>query len=504
MSEVYIFSSLDIENDYSTYGLAGALIVTECIHKEVANGESSLSLTCPIDPYGKYKMLSNDRIVSAKVPVRNCPEVWQDGTISTVWKYVVKDASLLTSTNQRKLYKNVTGSKARATMNSGDVVTVIQKPDGAERWRATTDYGEGWVDPNGIDLVTEYVIDPTDEQAFKAVASNWSLQYQLFRIYQVNKTLTEVKVEARHITYDLLYNVTTFETDLAIHAFTTVQRILQYCYLPHGFTALSNMLDEHGDLNFRNMNPIEAYLDSEKGVCALYNCAMIRDDFNLYFIHEPGVNRGVRIEYSANMTSIDFEANLDDIYNNILPLGENEDGSILYLVDGDESGDAEQHVIPDGRVVTMQNYVDYKASQGIVINPPFLAVDRLYVLKCENCKVGEEEKGGRTVTKEIARARMLEQTYKMFDTKCYEPKVSMKIEMAEAMSSNITREMAVELGKCFLFDFVTVIHPELGINQLVRITGMEWDCLLDKSKSIEVGDHKQTLADLIKSVGGSK
>ena len=504
MSEVYIFSSVDLDNDYSTYGLAGALFPTECVHKEVANGESTLTLTHPLDSYGRYKEFEVERIISAKVPVRNCPEVWQDGTISTVWKYVVKDASLLTSINQRKLYKKVTGSKARATMNPGDIVTVIQKPDGASRWRATTNYGEGWVDPNGIDLVTEYEIDPEDEQAFKAVASNWSLQYQLFRIYKVEKTLTEVKVEARHITYDLLYNVTTFETELAIHLVTTIKRILQYCYFPHRFSALSNMLDEHGDLNFRNMNPIEAYLDPEKGVCALYNCAMIRDDFNLYFVHEPGVNRGVRIEYAANMASIDFEANLDDIYNNILPLGEDENGKILYLVDGDETGDADQYVIPNGRIVTMQNYVDYKASQGITINPPTYVVDRLYVLKCENCKVGEKEEGGRTVTKEIARARMLEQAYKMFDTKCYEPKVSMKIEMAEAASSTITREMAIELGKCFLFDFVTVIHPGLGINQLVRITGMEWDCLLDKSKSIEIGDRRDTLADLIKKVGGSR
>lgn len=504
MSEVYIFSAIEEENDYGTFGLAGALTPSECIFKEVANGESSLSLTHPIDKGGRYKAFEVERIISAKVPVRNCPEVYEGYVISVIWKYVVKPQDQLSSVNQRKLYKKATGSKSKATMNSGDEVTVVQKPDGGERWRAQTPYGEGWVIPEALDYVSEYVVDPSDPQTFKDLTTYWTLRYQLFRIYKVDKTLTEVKVEARHITYDLLYNITTFHTDIAVHLATTVKRILQYCYLPHSFEALSNSIDEHAELDFENMNPIEAYLDTEKGVCALYDCAVIRDNYTFYFLHDPGVNRGVRIEYAANMTSIDYEADFDDIYNNIIPVGETEDGKPLYLVDGEESGDAEQHVIPPGRVVTIGDYVAYKASQGIIINPPTYAVDRLYYLKCENCKVGEEEPGKGKVTKEVARARMLAQTYKKFDEKCYEPKISMKIEMSETFLSSVSLTLATSLGKCFLFDYVTVIHKDLGINQLVRVTGIEWDCLLDKSKSIEIGDHRDTLADLIKKVGGSK
>lgn len=504
MSEVYVFSGSEEDNDYSTYGLVGALLPTECIFKEVINGESTLTMTHPLDSYGRYKALAVERILTAVVPVRFNPELFDDITVSVIWKYVVKDASLLTSVKQRKLYKKKSGSKSKAKMKPGDEVTVVQKPEDGTRWRASTKYGNGWVVPDALELVTEYTIDPEDRQAFQNLASYWSLRYQMFRIYKVEKTLTEIKVEARHISYDLLYNVTTFETELSTPLETTAARILQYCYLPHPFSALSREVEQRADLNFKNMNPIEAFLDTEKGLCALYGCAMLRDNYALVFVHEPGVNRGVRIEYSSNMKSIDYEANFDDIYNKILPLGETSDGKLLYLVDGEESGDADEHTIPEGRIVSLDDYVSYKASQGITITPPTYNVDRLYVLKCEKCKVGEKEKDGRTVTKAIARARMLDQAYKMFDTKCYEPKISMKVEMSDTYANNLSRQIAIDLGRCYLYDFVTVVHKDFNINQLVRITGMEWDCLLDRSKSIEIGDRKETLADLIKKVGGSK
>ena len=45
MSDIYVFSSNDNTNDYSTMGLVGALTPTECTFKETANGESIVELT---------------------------------------------------------------------------------------------------------------------------------------------------------------------------------------------------------------------------------------------------------------------------------------------------------------------------------------------------------------------------------------------------------------------------------------------------------------------------
>ena len=128
MSDIYVFSPADENNDYSTMGLVGALCPTSCKFEETANGESVLTLSHPLDSYGKYQALTDGNILVASVPVRTTPEIENGAVVTTVWKYKVKNLSLLTSKAQRTLYKKQTGSGAIKVMNTGDEVTVVLKP----------------------------------------------------------------------------------------------------------------------------------------------------------------------------------------------------------------------------------------------------------------------------------------------------------------------------------------------------------------------------------------
>ena len=104
MSDIYVFSSNDNANNYTTMGLVGALTPTECTFKETANGESIVELTHPIDAFGRYTALQRGNILAVPVPVRTTPEIRDGQCVTTAWTYKVKPLNQLTSTAQRTLY----------------------------------------------------------------------------------------------------------------------------------------------------------------------------------------------------------------------------------------------------------------------------------------------------------------------------------------------------------------------------------------------------------------
>ena len=128
MGYIYVFGPNDDENDYSSMGLAGDLEPKKCVFKEVANGESCVELEHPVDAFGKYTYLQPGNILIVPVPVRTTPEIQNGKFVTTVWKYKVRDASQLSSSKQRTLYKSKTGSSKLRELNPGETLTVVEVP----------------------------------------------------------------------------------------------------------------------------------------------------------------------------------------------------------------------------------------------------------------------------------------------------------------------------------------------------------------------------------------
>ena len=91
MSDIYVFSSSEESNDYDSMGLVGALVPTECTFEETANGESIVTLTHPIDEFGRYAALERGNILVLPVPVRTTPEIQNGRCVSIIWTYKIKD-----------------------------------------------------------------------------------------------------------------------------------------------------------------------------------------------------------------------------------------------------------------------------------------------------------------------------------------------------------------------------------------------------------------------------
>ena len=555
MSDIYVFSSNDNTNDYTTMGLVGALTPTECTFKETANGESIVELTHPIDTFGRYTALQRGNILAVPVPVRTTPEIHDGKCVTTVWTYKVKPLNQLTSTAQRTLYMwRFSSAPKVAVLNPGEEITVIYKANEEEPasgeedihpWKAKSKRGEGWIDPDALELVTTHSIED-DPAAIEEIQSPWTVTKQYFRIYETKKSLDEINVTARHISYDLLYNMTRYRMGYEASLQDILDGVLGNCYAEHQFSAYTT-LDATQTGNWYDLrNPIDVFLNADDGLCARFGVDLIRDNYNLYFLKNPGINRGVRIQYGKNMTGVDFTSSEDEVATRIVPVGEKEDGTKLYLDDeiafpgvlkynsrGNTVKELQRRLVQLGYSVGstgVDGIFEWRTENGLnafkadanlpqdgiydeathealmealgISSQPYIDSEHIndypiihvYELKCENCTVGTQEDGGGKVTEEIARARMRQQVEDLLESGCDLPKIEMSVEFVNLGDTEEYKQFR-NLENCFLYDYVIVQHPTMDIDVTAQIMEIEWDCLLDRMVSVEIGSVGKTLAN---------
>ena len=475
MSDIYVFGPDDESNDYSTMGLVGALTPTSCKFQEVANGDSLITMEHPKDDFGRYAALEKGNILIVPVPVRTTPEIQNGSCVTTVWTYKVKPLDQLTSASQRTLYKKSTGSGKMKIMQAGDVVTVVSKPPtelGSDRWKVKTRYGTGWIDPNGVELITEHKID-NNANAIEEIQSPWTITPQIFRIYETTKNLDSITVSARHITYDLNYDICHWlvGAENSVSLQYAINQILACGYTDTSrFSVYTNVANEKIGGRYRAKTIIGAYLDAEDGVCAQYNVCMVRDNHDMYFLHDPGINRGVRLQYSKNLTGITFKSSDDEVITRIVPIGEYENGLELGI----------------GDTVATQ-YIDTP-------NASKYPIKHVCYYKCNNAKVGQKDTNGGKVTIEVARARMRKQAQDLIDNGCDLPKIEMEVEFVN-LGDTVEYAQYKNLENAFLFDYVIVQHPDFNIDVTARIVEINWDCLLDRMVSSKIGSVGETIAN---------
>lgn len=556
MSDIYVFSSNDNTNDYSTMGLVGALTPKECTFKETANGESIVELTHPLDSFGRYTALQRGNILAVPVPVRTTPEIQNGEYVTDVWTYKLKPLSQLTSAAQRTLYMwRFSDSPKVALLQDGDEVTVTWKanendPASGDQednhpWKVRSKYGEGWVVPDSFELVKQHDISG-DANSIQEVQSPWMVTTQYFRIYETQKSIDEIAVSARHISYDLLYNLTNYRNGFSTSLQDILDGVLNGCYAQHQFSAYTTLEGDQSGNYYDDRNPIDIFLNEEDGLCKRFGVDVIRDNYNLYFLKNPGINRGVRIQYGKNMTGIDFTTSDDEVATRIVPVGEKEDGTKLYLDDsiafpgtlkygsrGNTVKELQSRLVQLGYSVgstgidgifewrTENGLNAFKADAGLpengiydeethkalmealgITSEPYIDSEHIndypiihvYELQCENCTVGTEEDGGGKVTEEVARARMREQAEKLLENGCDQPKIEMSVEFINLGDTEEYKQFR-NLENCFLYDYVIVQHPTMDIDVTAQIMEIEWDCLLDRMVSVEIGSVGKTLAN---------
>lgn len=443
MADIYVYTPN--ETDFDNFGRVGALVPTSATITIAANKPAELTLVHPYDEWNKYTALQCGAIIKCPMPVRTCPEIDGGTYVTTVETWTVKATA---TKAQRGVYSKVSGGKRKKTLKPGTLVTVVKKPANADRWKIKTGKTNGWMTEAALHYETTEVL-PGTQAGIETAAPAWSARDQLFRVYEnpvSDGDDQKITARARQIINDLAGNLTGWSDEGAVAMQDALDGIFDAAAKPHGFEYYTDIADTRVGFDYRDRNILDAIINEDDGVAARFGVELVIDDEELYFLHDAGVDRGMRIAYGENMQGVTWETSYDDLVTCVRPYGQKKDGTRLYLSD-DGTDD----------LVYSDHYGDY--------NAPYIIS-----LECEGCKIGE---GG--VTKALARERMREQAEAVFEDHVDLPAMTVDVDF---INLGDTEEYWGYRGleTAYLYAPIYVQHPQFGLYQL-RVEEMEYDAL---------------------------
>lgn len=291
---------------------------------------------------------------------------------------------------------------------------------------------------------------------------------QAFRIYRVTTPINGiVKIYAQHISYDLAAIATPQWESTPITPQLAIEEVFDNALTPHRFTFQTDYTEAKA---FAVSKPksLRAVLGGEEGsVLSLWGGEFEWDNFKVIHHQGRGHNNGVVIEYGKNLTKLEHDSDISDVYTDLLP----------YAVTEDEEGNetvitlAEQ-ILQIGKTTLSQRKTlikDFTDSFDIdaVITEDLLREKAQKYL--ENNPLGME-----TPTLTIS-----------FEALWKQP------------------EYAAVLERVALCDTVTVRHSELGISEHVKVIKTVYDTLAEKYVSITLGSAKASLLSTISDTAQS-
>ena len=435
-----------------------------CIVTETLNGEWELTLVHDIDERGKWMRLSEGCILRAPVPAAMTPSVdlvtqqYQTSTYDVqIYKITTKSGPLHlrsgTGTNYRILGK----------YKKGREVIVLNKTTSS--WYAVTapDGKHGYMASQYLTFQrTETQTVQTNVGFRNQVIESRQLRDQPFRIYRVVPELDKVTVYARHIFYDLLDNMikSLKPSPFAVGA-SVVQSLSGACLSSHDFSFYSDLTSTAEDVEWENVNPVEAML-GENGLVSKYGAELARDWYDVFLVKRVGNDTDVSIREKKNLTGISYDVDETDVVTRIMPTGEDADGNILYLP---------------------ELYID-SPNLNAYTHPKWI---HLPVSEAREVTDGDEPKSKTQCYAEMRKAAQVE-----FDAGCDLPTVTLKVDFVNCSDAEEYKQYAA-LTDIFLGDSVRVVARRIGVEVSMRMTQYTYDCLTRKYTSVTLGTAADTL-----------
>ena len=285
---------------------------------------------------------------------------------------------------------------------------------------------------------------------------------QPFRIYRVVPELDKVTVYARHIFYDLLDNmIKSLKPSPSAVGASVVQSLSGACLSSHDFSFYSDLTSTAEDVEWENINPVEAML-GENGLVSKYGAELVRDWYDVFLVKRVGNDTDVSIREKKNLTGISYDVDETDVVTRIMPTGEDADGNILYLP---------------------ELYLD-SPNLNVYTHPKWI---HLPVSEAKEVTDGDEPKSKTQCYDEMRKAAQAE-----FDVGCDLPTVTLKVDFVNCSDAEEYKQYAT-LTDIFLGDSVRVIARRIGVEVSMRMTQYTYDCLTRKYTSVTLGTAADTL-----------
>ena len=435
-----------------------------CTVTETLNGEWELTLVHDIDERGKWTRLSEGCILRAPVPAAMTPSVdlvtqqYQTSTYDVqIYKITTKSGPLHlrsgTGTNYKILGKYKKGREVIVLNKTTSSWYEVTAPDGKHGYMASQYL---------TFQRTETQTVQTNVGFRNQVIEARQLRDQPFRIYRVVPELDKVTVYARHIFYDLLDNmIKSLKPSPSAVGASVAQSISGACLSSHDFSFYSNLTSTAEDVEWENVNPVEAML-GENGLVSKYGAELARDWYDVFLVKRVGNDTDVSIREKKNLTGISYDVDETDVVTRIMPTGEDADGNILYLP---------------------ELYID-SPNLNAYTHPKWV---HLPVSEAREVTDGDEPKSKAQCYAEMRKAAQAE-----FDAGCDLPTVTLKVDFVNCSDAEEYKQYAA-LTDIFLGDSVRVVARRIGVEVSMRMTQYTYDCLTRKYTSVTLGTAANTL-----------
>lgn len=307
---------------------------------------------------------------------------------------------------------------------------------------------------------------------------------QMFKIYQIEKPLNgEVIVRAEHIHYLLNKMVVMpFDATSVADAIGKIQgHIVDEC--PFTFTT-----DRVTEAEFKMIVPIECGKllgGTEGSILDIFGSGDYEfDNFNVILHADRGTDNGITVRYGKNMTELNASVDTTNVYTGVIPFYKDTEDNVTYA---------------DGYAVWSDHKDDY-------VYPMAKVLDLSTEFDAEREAWEQEQSESETPSEESYKPSSEELITKATDfltrNSGWNKNNNIKVSFVNLWQTEEYADMA-SLERVKMCDTVTVLYKKLGVSITKKVIKTEYNVLLDRYDSIELGTPSATLAKEVASTSAA-
>ena len=310
------------------------------------------------------------------------------------------------------------------------------------------------------------IISSLERENIVVADANDYLKAQKFRIYNTRKLMANrIEICARHISFDLAHDWVdsiTIENQSCEYALNTIFRNSQFSSHFKGHSDIINAQS----FNMSKATCLEAIGGTSGSISDTYGTGaeILRDNTDIHVLNRRGRDNDVAIEYRKNLTGLEVEEDTTDLVTRIMP----------YAIYTDED---EQDVEVRGDFIDSPLINNYA-------HPYVKYID--YSDKFEDDEIPTKTKLNSLATKEYT------------NNKVDIPKCNYKIEFIPLSKCVGYEGLEDRINLC---DVVTVKDSRYNIDTQAKVIKVVFDVLRGRYDSMELGEPRTTLGDIIGGTG---
>ena len=309
-------------------------------------------------------------------------------------------------------------------------------------------------------------LDSLQKEAIIVSDANDYLKAQKFRIYNIRKLMSNrLEICARHISFDLAHDwidSISIENQSCEYALNTIFRNSQFSQHFKGYSDIINAQD----YKVNKVTCLSAIGGTSGSIIDTFGTGaeILRDNTDIHVLNKRGRDNGVTIEYRKNLTGIEVEEDTTDLVTRIMPYA-------FYTNDNNEEIEVRGEFVDSPLINNYAHpyvkYIDYSQ---------------------------EFEDGEMPTKTKLNNLAKKEYTINKVDI----PKCNYKIEFIPLSKCAGYEGLEDRINLC---DIVTIKDTRYDIDTQAKVIKTTYNVLRDRYESMEVGDPKTTLGDIIGGTG---